>query len=121
MNDDNNDLINNINALKKAIENKPDAASPQELSTLVEKWEDEDKEASIIKMHKYDVFEDIDEFLNYIHNGNLKIIDVDNERIREICNLEKRIYNGQKTVLISFTTGMKSIFKPGLYAKYSTQ
>ena len=91
------------------------------LSTLVEEWKLENKEETAAKVCKYDTFEDLNDFLDYVTNNNIKIIDVSSEKVRKVANLDRRIYNNQETVLITFDNGSVAIFKPNLYAKYNAK
>ena len=88
------------------------------LSALIEEWRDKDNEENLTKVCKYDTFEDLNEFLEYISNTNIKVIDVANEKIRKVAKLDRRIYNGKETVIITFDNGYTSVFKPNLYARY---
>ena len=49
----------------------------------------------------------------------LVLVDINKEKVRIITDLDRRIYNGAKTVLITFNNGSKAIFEPNVYAKYN--
>lgn len=78
------------------------------------------KEKSV-QMNTYYAFQDIYDFIEYVNNGNLKIVDIINEKVRTIINLDHHIDNGKKTILITFNDNTNAVFKPYLYAKYNNR
>lgn len=135
----NTDTINNINNAidsiidldeenKKVLEeiiayigkDEDDKMVQGNLSALIEEWRDKDNEENLTKVCKYDTFEELNEFLEYISNTNIKVIDVANDKIRKVAKLDRRIYNGVETVIITFDNGYTSVFKPNLYARYNS-
>jgi hypothetical protein len=95
---------------------KDDVVEHQTVNNIVRKWYDEENSYNIIQQCKSNLFKDLDDFLGYV-DSNLEVIDVVKEKLRIISKIEKRVYNGTKTVLIIFEDGTRSIFEPSLYAK----
>ena len=91
-------------------------SSEVKMEKLIKNWQ-KDSEA-ISNMDESMAFQNLEDFLHYVHSHNLKVVDVANKKIRTIANLEKKNFNHQETVLITFDDDSKEIFKPHLFAKY---
>lgn len=89
------------------------------LSALIEEWRDRDKELEDVKVY-HDTFENLDDFLNYVSNKSVKVVDVQAQKIRKVATLDRRLYNNKQNVIITFDNGYTSVFKPNLYAAYDS-
>lgn len=69
---------------------------------------------------KYDAFKDVYDFLDYVSDYNLKIVDIKNDIVRKVMYLDKCVYNNRETVLITFDDNTQTIFRSSLYARYAT-
>lgn len=63
-------------------------------------------------------FKNVHDFIDYVSDHNLHIVDIANRKVRKIKYLENSTYNNQETVLITFEDGKMAVFMPFLFAKY---
>ena len=95
-----------------------EATPESEVKQKIQDWVDEAAEKELIESCKTNTFKDLDDLLEYINSGELRIVDVVSEKIRVINKIEKCTYNGKNTVRMYFSNATPSVFFPDLFAKY---
>lgn len=112
------EYINNNNNQSEATNTENDEATKYKLANFVDEYRIAETEAIDINLSASNTFKDLDEFLSYVYDYNVIVIDVVKNRIRKVVDLAKHTHNGKKTVAITFEDGGRAFFEPGLYAKY---
>lgn len=74
--------------------------------------QDEDNDINID-----DTFNNVFDFIDYVSDNNLEIVDIANRKIRKIKHLENCECNNQETVFITFEDNTMAVFIPFLFAK----
>ena len=62
-------------------------------------------------------FDNVYDFIDYLTEDNLEIIDIANKKLRKVKHLEEINCHGKPTVLITFEDGKEAVFFPFLFAK----